>query len=95
MARTVYVKRDVYVWKETYICEKDYADIHRVTHGTCEKRCRYLRRDLDMCKQRYIYGKRSIYVKRGYADFDRVTHGACGTCTSGLRSGYVQIEVCI
>ena len=52
--RPIYMKRDLYTWKETY--ERDYLG----THGRRGQTVSCWKRDLYIWKEIYIYGKRPI-----------------------------------
>jgi len=71
-----YVKRDLWMWKETYICEKRRIYLGLVNRSSirelsmaketyiCEKRHTYVQRDIHMWKETYLCEKRHTYVKR-------------------------------
>jgi len=62
----IYVKRDLQLWKETYICEKRpmWTEAY-----TCEKRPTFVKKNLYMRKETYICEKRPTYVKRNLHAF--------------------------
>jgi len=61
------IKRDLYIWKETYIHEKRRTYIWIETYI-------YMKRDLSMWKETYIYEKGPMYMKETYIYEKRPTY---------------------
>jgi len=99
------MKRDIYVWEETYMYEKwpiwfSYVLRARATHWCtlCVWNCICMKRDLYVWKETYMYEKRPICMKRDISlshTYHSHTYCVRARHTDAKSDLYVWKEMCM